>query len=116
MISLISFFALSGSFSSALNLPSSRSSDSDSDEEEDDEEEESDDGEEDEVERLGKEEQDMMVLELLGQKGHLLKIAQGRSKKTAAALFYKLLELKTKDQIEISQEGPFADISYYFVK
>jgi len=83
---------------------------------EDDEEEESDDGEEDEVERLGKEEQDMMVLELLGQKGHLLKIAQGRSKKTAAALFYKLLELKTKDQIEISQEGPFADISYYFVK
>ena len=75
------------------------------------------DDEEDEFEvsdQIDKAEKNKMIMDLLGDGGSIFAITEGRNRKTAAAVFYKVLELKTKDQIHVVQEEPFADIHVTF--
>lgn len=66
------------------------------------------------TDQIDKAEKEKMVMDLLGDGGSLFAITEGRNKKTAAAVFYKILELKTKDEIHLVQEEPFADIHVTF--
>lgn len=53
---------------------------------------------------------------ILGEGGSFFEVTDGRKKRQAAQLFHKLLVLKTKNQLQLSQDNAYEDILYHTIE